>query len=160
MKNNNGFSVLEVVISTAISAVLLITFLTLIFESKKAGAGSSDDLKAMLYLREAIEVSKDLEKTNWAEIKNSLCAGPEKCHPEIASGAWIFVTGEEILENRFTRKISVFPVYRSSVSFPNEITETPGILDPNTKKIKASVSWPARGGQNKTINLENYVYNK
>ena len=159
MKQNKGFSILEVTISTAISAVLLITFLTLIFESKKAGASGKDDLKALLYLREAIEVSKDLEAANWAEMENPLCAFPAKCHPEISAGAWILVPGEEILESRFTRSVTFLPVYRSSAGFPNENVSAPGVLDPKTKKVSASVSWDSRYG-NKSVNLEDYVYDK
>lgn len=148
---------IEVILSIAISSVLLLAFSSLALQSNKVSRSNINEFKASMYLREAIEASRDLEQSNWAEVENVLCQSPNVCHPEISGDAWIFGGGEEILEGRFSRSLTVFPVNRDTFSFPNEIVSAGGIDDPNTKKVAVTVSWDEEGA-NRVLNLETYAY--
>jgi hypothetical protein len=67
------------------------------------------------------------------------------------------VAGSETLDDgTFTRSLSTEVVYRDPVT--HEIVATPGVLDPNTKKIHATISWNS-GFENRTTTLDAYVYN-
>ena len=155
----SGFSIIEAVVGVAISAVILVTFLTLVVASRQISRSNAEELKAALYLREAVEVARDLEVSDWAELENIVCVSPLPCHPESSGGVWTFTSGAETLEGIYARTISVSPVYRDKPAddYPNEIVETPGILDPDTKKITAAISWTGQWG-GKQRQLETYVY--
>lgn len=155
---HKGFALVEAMVGMAISAVLLVSFTALAIESRKAGWTYTHELRARMYLAEAIESAKDLEVSNWGQIISPDCAYPEKCHPEILSDAWILEAGEEMLDNEiFTRSLSVHEVRRNMLTFPNEIVATGGVLDPDTKKVKGIISWSDAYG-NRILELETYVY--
>ena len=157
-KHKEGFALIEIIVSMAAGIIILVSFVTLAMQAKKISRSNSEKLRATLYLREMIEVAKDLETSNWGELLNLSCADPLSCHPEIVAGAWKFSANEEILDNGFFRRsLSVFPVYRNQLAFPNEIVTTGGILDPNTKKVRADISWLGEFGA-RTMNLETYVH--
>lgn len=153
-----GFALIEILISTAASIVILVAFVTLAIQTKKINRINSEKLKAALYLREMIEVTKDLEISNWDELSNIACLNPLPCHPEISGSAWHFIAGEETLDHVFFRRsLSIFPVYRNRLEFPNEIVLTGGIIDPNTKKASTTISWIDEFGP-KTMSLETYLH--
>ena len=154
----NGFAILEIVVSIAVSAMLLVSFMTLAIQTKKVGRTYTSELQAQLYLAEIIESAKDLEKSNWNEIADGSCGSPAICRPEISAGLWIFETGSEALDNgTFTRSLSVFEVQRNTLTFPNEIVESGGVVDPDTKKIIGAIYWND-GYNDRVLNLETYVY--
>lgn len=144
---------IEVIISLLVGSILVMTFITLVIQSKKIESTNKDAFRAELYLRETIEAAKDLEQSDWDEITG--CASI--CHPEISTDAWTVVDGEETIDSTFTRSFSVYPVQRNQLSFPNEIVESGGIEDPNTKKVVASIEWDANGAI-RTLTLETYIY--
>ena len=152
-----GFLMIEVILSIAISSVLLLAFSTLVLQSNKVSRSNVNEFKASMYLREAIEASRDLEQSNWAEIEKGACQSPGLCHPEISGGAWIFSGGEEVLEGSFTRSLTVFPVSRDTLVFPNEIVSAGGVDDPNTKRMVVTVGWD-ENGSSRVLNLETYAY--
>jgi len=157
-KHKEGFALIEIMVSTAAGILILVSFLTLAMQAKKISRINSEKLRATLYLREAIEIAKDLEISNWSELSEPACAAPLTCHPEIVAGAWQLLANEETLDNGFFRRsLSVFPVYRNRLEFPNEIVTTGGVLDPDTKKVRTDISWTDEFGA-KTMNLEIYVH--
>ena len=157
--SKSGFSIIEAVVGVAISAVILVTFLTLIVASRQISRSNAEELKAALYLREAVEIARDLEVSDWAEFENVSCISPLVCHPAPSGGVWTYISGAEMLQGIYTRIISVSPVYRDKPAneYPNEIVDTPGVLDPDTKKITAAISWTSQWGA-KNRQLETYVY--
>lgn len=158
LKKNKGFALIEVLVSTAAGIIILVSFITLATQAKKISRSNSEKLRATLYLREAIEIAKDLEISNWNELSEPSCAAPVSCHPEISVSTWQFFANEETLDSGFFRRsLSIFPVYRNQLAFPNEIVLAGGVLDPDTKKITAAISWLDEFGA-KTMNLETYVH--
>lgn len=157
-KSSNGFSMIEVLVSISISALILMVFVELMVYSRRVSRHNGEQLKGIFYAREAAEIAKDLEVSNWTEINKTLCLDPLPCHPEKSGSAWIMATGEESLDGgKYTRKVSTHPVYRDTLAYPNQIVETPGVLDPDTKKVSTEVSWNGEFGT-KNARLETYVY--
>lgn len=163
---NNGFSIIEAIVGVAIAAVLLVTFLTLIIASRRIMRSNSEELKAALYLREAVEVARDLETSDWDPIAGTWtefasCMTPAICHPQVSGSIWTLASDSEALDEKYTRLMIIYPVYRNDiVNFPNEIvasTTVGAVLDPNTLKVSASISWNGEWGDKERI-LETYVY--
>lgn len=155
-----GFALIGTVVGVLVASALMVTFVSLAIHSKKISRINSSALKANLYLREMIEAAKDLEVSNWAELKTT-CTDASPCHPQVLSGKWTIAAGEEILDSgQFTRKIAIFKVCRDHLGFPNEIKQCDGVnpVDPNTKNVKAAVKW-AQDGSERESELEAILYN-
>ena len=158
-KKNKGFAMVEVIISLAIASVLVVAFQVLIVQAIKMATFSKNSFLATMYLREAIEVAKDLEQSDWA-VFPATCppSAPQVYHPVDQGGSWGLAGGEESLEGGiYTRTIVVEPVFRSQLSFPNTIVFSGGVCDDDTKKVTATINWND-GTTPHTLNLETYVY--
>ncbi|OHA52882.1 MAG: hypothetical protein A3A97_04255 [Candidatus Terrybacteria bacterium RIFCSPLOWO2_01_FULL_40_23] len=170
-KNNEGFALIEVILSAALLATFGVAFQTLSIQSAKLSRLNQDKLKATMYLRELIEITKDLEQTNWTStgLGNLNCVSPKSCHPVINLTTnpytWELVEddpGNPVFPNgdaAYTQSITIEPVNRDNPAvFPNEIVEAPsGSVDPNTKKITATIIRKNIPSPN-TLTLETYVY--
>lgn len=153
---SKGFGLIEATISMSIAAVLVVVFTALIIQTVQISRTNADRLRATLYLRELSEVAKDLEQSNWDLLASatSTCAFPSVCHPEVSGNIWVVASSTESLDGgAYVRSFTVEDVYRDQLTFPNSIVETPGVLDPGTKKVTGTVVWA--GG---TMELEAYVY--
>lgn len=153
-----GFGIIEAILGITIATILFVTLTSLTIKTMKISQANTDGLKAINYLRELIEIAKDLEQSNWEELKVS--GGP--WYPIVSSSGeennWLFVSGEESLENgTYTRWLEVEKVYRDNLTFPNEILPSPGVLDLNTKKVIAKIKWSNGLGSQEMI-LEAYLY--
>ena len=136
----------EVIVSLTVSIILLTTFQTLIIQMIKINRSSESSFLASVYLRELIEVAKDLEKSDWSEITKAECLIPNKCYPKIESSEWkLFptTTAETIRNNGY--------VYERWLSVEN--------INASTSKVIAQITWKNVAGATSSSTLENYIYN-
>lgn len=155
---NGGFIIIEAVIGVVLASIFLTAFLALNAQAIKFNQANISNFEADMYLNELIEVTKDLEQSDWCELTKPICSsGP--CHPDSGSAPeWELLFGTESLEsNKFNRSVIISEVYRNQLAFPNNIVTGLGILDPNTKKITAQITWV--DGSHSSIILETYAYN-
>lgn len=150
-EKKDGFAIIEVLVSIVIIAILLITFEVLISHAIKVNRVNRYELKASLYLQEAIEVAKDLERSDWEALT---CL--TNCYPNVNSGVWELLAGQESLESgAYTRFLSIEDVCRNG---DDEIVEGPcADPDPDTKKIVANINWND-SFRDRNLTLETYVY--
>jgi hypothetical protein len=153
-----GFMMVDVIVGIAISAVMLFAFSELLYQTIKLNSLDLASLKAQLYMNEVAEVSRELEHSQWTQLSNGTCTLSSPCHPEVQSGVWVLVPGAETLDGVYTRSLYIEDVYRDQLIFPNTIVLSSGVLDPDTKKVIASVSWNASNIV-QTMALETYAYN-
>ena len=139
--------------------MLLVAFQSFVIQIVKVDDVSEDSFLATMLLREVIEISKDLEQSDFSSFP-ATCppAGASVYHPVINGESWQLVNGEEsLLSGKYTRYFSVEPVFRDQLTFPNEIVLTGGTCDEDTKKIIATISWNT-GSVSRIMTLETYVY--
>jgi len=130
---NKGFSLIEVIVSVAIVAILCISFTALTLQALKVSRINANELKARMYVQELMEVAIDLEQSGdegWTKLSEYTV-----CHPFIDGGKWQLSVGPETIDI-YTRSLLVESI------------------DPNKKKVTASISWP-----DKSLTIESYVYN-
>lgn len=152
-----GFALLEAMISVVVASVVLGAFITLNLQSTRTGRANVSEVRATLYLRELIEVAKDLEISNFDELKIADCAAPNHCHPVLPPvGAWDLAAGDQTLEGTFTRWLSVEDVCRDG---DDQIVPCGGPFPPDgvTKKVTANITWD-NGFTSRSKSLEAYVY--
>jgi type II secretory pathway pseudopilin PulG len=141
--SEQGFLMLELLVSIAIASVLLGAFITLVMHATKAGTVNAQELGAELYLRELIEIAKDLEQDpTWAQLNHS-CTQAAPCHAVISSNAWTLVNGPETVSSGTTS-------YQRSF-----YTET---VNTQTKRVEAQIKWPATNPTH-TRTMQTYVFN-
>jgi prepilin-type N-terminal cleavage/methylation domain-containing protein len=128
---DKGFSLIEVIVSVAIVAILCVSFTALTLQALRVARINALELKARMYLQEEMEAAIDLEHSNWSGLS---CSG--QCHPEIQDGKWIISAGQETKEGLYTRYLT--------------ITDDGA----NKKKVEAAISW-----LDKNLTIESYVYN-
>ncbi|MFC1595171.1 prepilin-type N-terminal cleavage/methylation domain-containing protein [Patescibacteria group bacterium] len=156
---NSGFALIEVLVTLGITAIIAISFINLVINSHKISRINLNNLKAELYLMEAIEAAKDLESSGWFKLLEVHCDASYSniCHPEINSNEWILVSGAEQLDSGlYNRYIEIEHVYRDSTT--NEIVESGGFDHIDTKKVIATITWNQEG-EIRSKSLETYVYN-
>jgi len=152
-KKNRGFGIIEVLVSIAIAATLLTTFSILLVKSSQVNDLNARELKASIYLQELIEITKDLEQSNWSAFDTSLC--PSQCYPVASGNSWTLSSGPESLEaGIFNRSLKIEDVCRDA---NDKIIACGTTIDPDTKKIIATVHW--NDGSHPDIVLESYAYN-
>ena len=157
---NKGFAMVEVLVSLAIASMLVVAFQILIVQAIETATFSKKSFLATMYLREAIEIAKDLEQSDWGAFPVTCPPpAPQAYHPIDSGGAWELTGGEESLEGgKYTRSIVIEPVLRSQLSFPNTIVSLGGVCDDDTKKVIATINWND-GSTPHAMNLETYIYN-
>ena len=157
---SKGFAMVEVIISLAIAVILMLAFQTLLWRTARMADFSKNSFLATMYLREAIEITRDLEVSDWG-IFPTTCpsTGSQTFHPIDTGGAWSLAADEELLDGgKYTRSIVIESVFRNQLAFPNHIVSSGGSCDDNTKKAKAVIAWNDSSGLH-TMDLEAYIYN-
>lgn len=138
-KNNGGFAIVEVLVSLAIIAVIIVTFESLIISSAKISRANQSEFQANLYLRETVEITKALELSgNWS-LLNMSCTNSSQCHFTENGNSWISSIGNEILDGIYTRSFYI---------------EAPSA---DAKKIIVTIIWN-NGMRDRTLTLESYAY--
>lgn len=158
--SQRGFALLEAMMSLVIAVVLIASFQTVLLGSVKASHANETELRAMIYLREMLEIARDLEQSNWAEFPVTCTGSSQEYHFEDIAGEWNITNGEEVLEGgAYTRRFVVEPVFRDQLDRPNQIVPdgAGGVCDESTKKVIATITW-YNGVTSRTEVLEEYVY--
>ena len=127
----NGQSLIELLITIALSAILIPALLTGFFVTREGRAQQEQRLLATAYAKEAQEAVRIVARNGW----NNLVNGTH--HPIVSGSTWTFSSGSEAIGN-LTRQIEIGDVQRDS---NGEIVDSGGTLDPSTKEIIITVSW-------------------
>ena len=144
VKMRKGFSVIEILVVIFILAVAFVSLLGLLTFSIRLSTLMKEEAFARNIAQETLEAVRSFrDGTTWGtDGLGSLTTGAA-LHPEKTGGvppAWVLLPGEEIVEG-FFRKVVLEDVFRDS---SDDIVETGGTLDPDTKKATVTVSWEDR----------------
>lgn len=129
-----GAILLEVLLALAIGSVILTAVFNALVGSQQANLRSYQNQQAELYLQEASEVVKSVALSGWSAVADNGIF-----HPEIVADDWDLIDNEEVLLDFYTREVEISDVFRDG---SGNIATSGGTLDPSTKKVTVSVSWP------------------
>ncbi|HXK52875.1 hypothetical protein H6802_03470 [Candidatus Nomurabacteria bacterium] len=127
-----GQSLIEVLVSFGILAILLPALLTGFVASREGRPQKENRVAATALVRETYEALRSAREENWYKI-----ASPGIFHPSTDGSSWNLESGPENL-GIFTRSIVISDVYRDNTG---TIVSAGGTLDPSTKYAEISVSW-------------------
>lgn len=132
---NSGVSVIEILIVVFILSSALASLLGLINLSLGVSGSVSQNLRAALLAQESMETARSIrDNAGWSQL---------------AIGS----SSEDI--DIFARTVLTEAVRRDG---SDNIVESGGAIDPDTKKITATVSWQRRGGT-REVKLVTYLTN-
>ena len=132
---------IELLVAIAIIGLVLTSLAGLGNFILKINQQNKKSVIATFLAQEAIEAVRAAKEENWSLI-TGLTADAPYYPAKIGSPLkWVLTAGTETI-NSFTRQIAVSPVYRD---VNDDIVTSGGVLDPETKKITATVSWNDNG---------------
>ena len=154
-KNQTGISILEIVIALGVFLILVVSLGSQLLGGSALMAREKEFLLAGALADEGLEAVRMIARANWNNLAYS------ESEVEISFGNWI-LSGEGTsgqIDN-FSRQILFFPVYRDSAN--NQVVEShsEAVLDQNTKRVEASVSWEIQNGEINTITRETILVNR
>lgn len=139
LKNNNGFGILEIIITIFILSMAIFSISQLAIYAMQKVQEGENTAKALFLAKEGIEAVRTIKDKNWTNNIATLTFGADY-HSTISLNTWTLASGEEIT-NQFTRKIVIDNVSRDPITKDIEQTYNATNNDSNTKKITSAVLW-------------------
>ena len=130
---SKGYTLLELLIAIAIFALVLVTLISSIANLGAVQLKTKHRSFATQSAREGIEISYNQSVNDWESFK--LLNGPY--HPELNSGEYSLIPGQETLQNIYIREITISPVLRDA----NGLISDSGTPDPNSMVVVSKVTW-------------------
>ncbi len=150
--NQKGFSLVELLVAIIFISVITIAILNVIKFSSKQQAVNQERLQAILYSQEVLEAAQIIP---WSSFQ------PGNYRLELTDEHWTLVSGNETLDDKYLRTITIGNVYRTdSVNGQvfGDIVESPGNLDPNTYKVQVTVDWTSQKGGSYQEQMSTYIH--
>ena len=155
--DQKGFGLIEMIVAIAIAIVVFVPVVLYLNFSLKIAAEDVSRVEALYLAKSSLEQARSIRDEDWANI-NALVEGSAYCFkPDLSDPrGWVSDTGSETV-GRYTVWVVSSAVHRDSTSHDIVIPPS-GVLDPETLKITASVSYMTRDGE-RQINLHEYLTN-
>lgn len=150
-KSNQGFSLVEIVVSISLMMVILVGSLSANSLASNSVGLNKVRSQANLLSKEGMEALLSVRAGNF----NSLGSGD--FHPVMNSGSWALASGSETI-GQFTRTITLSPVMRNLVCTTPvcDVTTAGGLIDPLSFYALVKVAWK-ENGEDKVYQLNSFV---
>lgn len=158
MSSQKGFSLIEVVIASAIIAAVLSGLTWVSQTSFRMVSDSTLEARAYFLLEEGVEAVRVLRDQSWS---SNLAPATSRItfYPVFTGGNWTLSTTDPgLIDGVFSRRVIFSDVYRKTADDDIVDITAPDskALDPGTKKMTLRVSW---GPVTKEKSLSTYITN-
>ncbi len=154
-KNTRRGSILiEGVVAAGLTLTVIMGAITSFSYLYRLAINNTANTQAAFLEEEGLEVARILRDNGWAANIASQASGA-RVYLYFNGTTWIATSTKMYIDNTFERAIIFADVYRDSNKV---IVSSDGTLDPQTKKVTASVAWSARGVTT-TRSLSTYLAN-
>jgi hypothetical protein len=150
MPTAKGFSLIEILIAITFVSVLTLVMVSSLTFSSQLRWYNQEKIQASLYAQGGLEAVQALP---WSAVANG------DYGLDITNDVLKLATPPETLDGRFNRVITISDVHRANQTngqVYGAIVDTGGYLDPNTKKITATISWRGHSGIDRQLTLIDY----
>lgn len=138
---NKGFSLIEVIIASAIISILTFSVTSASQKGLLLSQRAMHETQASYLLEEGAEAVKTIRDGSWATISNLTVGTTYYLSYNTSTNAWSLSTTANTIDNFFTRKVMLTAVNRDA----NEDIAASGNPDTRTKEVSVTVTWPYSG---------------
>lgn len=153
LKNKKGFSLVEILIGSAIVSASIIYIANSYANFVSLSTTNTARIQAAFLLDEGVEALKTMRGESWTQNIASTTASTTY-YLTWSTNKWKATTTPQLINNIFTRTMVFSSVYRD-VNF--NVAES-GTIDPGSKKVNFVVSWPDKGATT-TKSVSMYLFN-
>jgi len=151
---SRGISVIEILVVIFVLSIAFVSILGLLTFSLSVSSSIKDTTQAVNLAQETLEAVRNFrDGTDWETNGLGTLTTGVSYHPEKTGDSppqWTLTQGEETVDG-FSRKIVFEQVFRDG---NDDIVETGGTLDVDTKKVTVTVSWG-----NREVTITTYLTN-
>lgn len=150
-----GFGLLEIVIAVSIISATIFSLSFVFIISSRLEGESLNKTRANFIAEEGLEALRFLRDKSWSANLGGLAAGTTYYLSfATTTSTWSIGTLGSEIDNLFLRKVTVENVSRNS---SDDIVNSGGTQDPDTKKINVSVEWLERGATTTLTTVSTYL---
>ncbi|MFA6536660.1 MAG: prepilin-type N-terminal cleavage/methylation domain-containing protein [Candidatus Paceibacterota bacterium] len=139
LKKSRGFSLLEIVIATAILATVLLGSVGALTLAIKIASANTAKIQAAYLAEEGVEAVRILRDNGWAA---NIASQASPFYLSFNGTTWQATSVNQYVDGIFERKVTLSSIYRDG---SKKIVWSGGTLDTNAKKITVEVSWLSAG---------------
>lgn len=154
-----GFSVLEVVLAASLFVIFATGSVIVIVQSYNANRLGEEQTIATQFATEGIEAAFSVKNQAYTNL-TTVNATPRGVQRNGTTNVWEFLSDGTNNQfgpnNKYTRQVKVEAVSRDAAPPLGNIVASGGTLDPDTKKVTASVSWTVGPGRTNSVDLVRY----
>lgn len=146
---------MEIVVALGVFLVLAVSLASQLLGGSSLMAREREFLLAGALADEGLEAVRMIARDNWSNLAYS------QSEVGISFGNWVLLgEGTSGQIGKFNRQISFFPVYRDIAN--NQVAEShaEAVLDVNTKRIEASLSWEIENDEISALARETILINR
>ena len=152
-QRQSGFGIVEALVAAVIITLVLVGVHATTTQALILVHQSTKRTQAAFLMEETIEALRSKRDAGWASSIGTLSAGTNY-YLAFTGGVWNITTTNVFVDKTFEQKFVIEDVNRDA----NDDIAASGTLDPNTKKITATVSWYTPTGTT-TQSISTYVTN-
>ncbi len=149
-RNSRGFSVVEVMLGTALFVIFSSGVIALLLQGLEMDRLAEEEAIAAQYASEGIEALRSVKNQSFALLSTTPSAGIDRVG---AGGTWA-VSGVSTSYGKYVRTVSIAPVARDG---SGTIVASGGTLDSLSRKITSTVVWPVTSARTNTISYTSYL---
>lgn len=158
MLNENrqgGLGMVEIIVVVAIIVTTFTAILQVAFFERRSQNLARQDLAAYVLAAGALEGTRSIRDSNWADISSLTYAMPYYLSLSATANTWELSESNPGPIGMYTRWVEIGEVFRDV----NDDIVVSGTSDADTRYIEAFVSWTTAGGDTREIELETYLTN-
>lgn len=152
MKNQKGFSLIEIIIASSILLLIVVSIFSSYAISLSASAKNIAYLQSAFLAEEGVEALKNMRDWGFASNIAALTNGTAY-RLEWQDSQWQATTSKTFIDDKFDRTFSLQAVNRDE---SHNIVTSGGSVDAGTRKVTVSVSWNENGATTTKL-MESYV---
>lgn len=156
VNKQRGVGLVEVIVGSAILAVVLFAFTSSLSLYSRANADATSRSQALYLAEEALEVVRGLRDAGWtSHIATAAVDVEYGISFDTGSSVWTLVSSPDTVEE-FTRTLIFRDVYRDSND--NIVADTSESYDPDSRLLEVEVAWPGLE-EPQRVRLESVITN-
>lgn len=139
--SNKGFSLVEVVVASAIISIITFAIVSAAQKGLALSQRALHQTQASYILEEGAEAVKTIRDANWTNISALTIGTTYYLSYNNTTNTWSLSTTASTIDSFFTRKVQLSEVNRDA----NDDIASTGTVDTRTKKVDVIVSWLSSG---------------